>query len=426
MRPTIFLSLVLLSLANFLKAQSDTITVMHYNLLHYGNTTTYCTQTNNNIINKAQNMAMIMNHVKPHILTVNEMGANSFAPNHFLDNALNVNNINYYQGGTLSNVSGDNIANFLYYDARKFVLYQEHVLATDIRDINIYTLYYNDPDLWKHHDTTFLVVLTTHLKAGNSSSDRAMRAATTSMLMDSAVLWNGLPAIFSGDFNFYTASEQGYKNLTQPTDTTGERFHDPIQQEGAWHDSQLFAPYHTQSTHASSNGCAASGGLDDRFDFILINEILKYHSSRFAYLPNSYHAPGNDGNHLNQSINFGTNTSEPPNIVQALYDASDHLPVVMQLVVNTPVGIREMHKQNSFTSITCKNHRLRVVLPAPAALECLEVYDVTGRRVTRFLPGDDISRQFDFVIPQNTPTNLLIIHAVDHNNQWYRGKVMMH
>jgi hypothetical protein len=404
----------------------DTVTVMHYNLLHYGNTTTFCTQSNNNINDKAQSMALICHHINPHILTVNEMGANSFAHNHFLNNVLNINGINYFQGSTLTNVSGDNITNFLYYDARKFVLYKEHVLGTDVRDISIYTLYYNDPDLWKHHDTTFLVVMTTHLKAGNTTSDRAIRAATTAMLMDSAVLWSGLPALFSGDFNFYTANEQGYKNLTQPADTTVERFHDPIQQEGAWQDNPLFAHVHTQSTHASSNGCAAGGGLDDRFDFILINEVLKHHSSRFAYLPNSYYALGNDGNHLNLSINDGPNNSAPPQIIQALYDASDHLPVVMQLVINTPVGIRDINKISSFTSIKYHNNQLEFTLPQPATLQQVDMYDLTGRLVATFQPGNYNTDLFAFPLPLNTPASLLIIRAMDNQGNQYRGKVLTH
>jgi len=423
MRKSSLITLCLLA-AWFTISAQDTVTIMHYNLLHYGNTTSFCTQSNNNITTKAQNMAMITSHVSPHILTVNEMGANSFAPNHFLNNVLNINGINYFQGSTLTNVSGDNIANYLFFDARKFTLHQEHVLATDIRDINIYTLYFNDPELWKHSDTSFLVVMTTHLKAGNTSSDRAIRAATTAMLMDSAGLWSGLPALFSGDFNFYTANEQGYKNLTQPADTTWERFHDPIQQEGAWQDNPLFAHIHTQSTHAVTNGCAVGGGLDDRFDFILINEVLKYHTTRFAYLPNSYYALGNDGNHLNLSINDGPNNSAPPHIIQALYDASDHLPVVMQLVVNTPVGISENKKQTPFSSIKYYNNHLEMTLSEPASLRQVDLYDLTGKTVATFYPGNGNSAHYSFPLPANLPANLLIIRAIDDQGNHYRGKVM--
>lgn len=412
-------------LTGFLRLNAqDTITVMHYNLLYYGHTTTFCTQSNNHVNTKAQNMATIVHHVSPHILTVNEMGANSFAPNHFLDNVLNINNINYFKGSTLTNVSGGSIANMLYYDARKFVLHREHVLETDVRDINLYILFYNDPYLWQHRDTSFLVVMTTHLKAGNTASDRAIRAATTAMLMDSAGLWSGLPALFSGDLNFYTANEPGYRNLTYPADTTWERFHDPIQQEGDWQDNPLFAQIHTQSTHAVSNGCAVGGGLDDRFDFILINEVLKHHSTRFAYLPNSYYALGNDGNHLNLSVNDGPNHSAPPHIIQALYDASDHLPVVMQMVVNTPVGIKETVNHAPFANLTLQHNELEITLSTPATLRQVQLFDLTGRVICSFDPHLKYSNRYTFTLPSHVPPGMLIVRAMDEEGITYRGKVL--
>jgi hypothetical protein len=185
----------------------DTIAVMHYNVLNYGNTTTYCTQTNNNITTKAAAIGLICGYAKPDILTVNEMGANSFAPTHFLNNVLNINGINYYQSTFLTNLSGGDLANFLFFDARKFVFHSQYAIPTDVRDINVYHLYHNDPNLSVHQDTAFLVVITTHLKASNTAADAAARAATTKMLMDSALLWKDFPTILTGDLNLYTASE---------------------------------------------------------------------------------------------------------------------------------------------------------------------------------------------------------------------------
>ncbi|MBT8195425.1 MAG: hypothetical protein HKO56_03565, partial [Bacteroidia bacterium] len=52
-----------------------------------------------------------------------------------------------------------------------------------------------------------------------------------------------------------------------------------------------------------------------------------------------YNEFGNDGNHYNQSINWGTNSSVPSNIAQALYDASDHLPVTAELIFGTSLGL---------------------------------------------------------------------------------------
>ena len=70
--------------------------------------------------------------------------------------------------------------------------------------------------------------------------------------------------------------------------------------------------YHTQSTHSENTGCAASGGMDDRFDFILISKNIKQGSKGVKYLSDAYWAVGQDGKHFNESINSSpTNTSVP-------------------------------------------------------------------------------------------------------------------
>ncbi|MEZ4784893.1 MAG: hypothetical protein R3F28_12555 [Candidatus Kapaibacterium sp.] len=74
-------------------------------------------------------------------------------------------------------------------------------------------------------------------------------------------------------------------------------------------------------------GGGVNGGMDDRFDQILLSPALL---SR--YLPGSYTSFGNDGNHFNDSINAMPNTAVSPELAQALHDASDHLPVYLDLV----------------------------------------------------------------------------------------------
>jgi hypothetical protein len=91
---------------------------------------------------------------------------------------------------------------------------------------------------------------------------------------------------------------------------------------------------HTQSTHASSNGCASSGGLDDRFDIIMSSPSVINGDFHYQYIPSSYKTPGNDGNRFNSSINSTSNNSAPQNIINALYELSDHLPVMLELNVN--------------------------------------------------------------------------------------------
>jgi hypothetical protein len=321
---------------------------VHYNLLYYGTTTSFCTTQNNNINTKTAAIDTIMKYIKPDLFTANEIGANSFAPQNLLDNALNTGGTNYYEKAQMTNSSGGNIMNMLYYDSRKFNLYSQKHLTTPVRDINFYTLYYISEALYSLNDTAFLTVITTHLKSGNSSADENTRASLTQQLMqhlDSFPV-NG-PVLFSGDLNLYHANEQAWQNLTAFPNAY-IRFMDPINQPGNWNNNSVFAPYHTQSTHSASNGCAAGGGLDDRFDFILMNNNLINGLNHYQYLPNSYKSIGNDGNHFNQSINAPTNNSVPPNVLQALYDNSDHLPVMAKIIVD-----------QHFTSIANNHHPVK-------------------------------------------------------------------
>ncbi len=100
----------------------------------------------------------------------------------------------------------------------------------------------------------------------------------------------------------------------------------------------------SQSTHTSSSGCAVGGGLDDRFDFILISNNVKYGNKKVKYVPGSFHVVGQDGKHFNEAVNSApTNTSVPANVLSALYNNSDHLPVTLKITVNQPLGIPQMH-----------------------------------------------------------------------------------
>jgi len=56
-------------------------------------------------------------------------------------------------------------------------------------------------------------------------------------------------------------------------------------------------------------------------------------------VPSSYIVIGQDGLHINQSINSPANYSVPSNVLNALYNNSDHLPVTIKLRINqTPIS----------------------------------------------------------------------------------------
>ncbi|MCH2224359.1 MAG: T9SS type A sorting domain-containing protein, partial [Crocinitomicaceae bacterium] len=76
----------------------------------------------------------------------------------------------------------------------------------------------------------------------------------------------------------------------------------------------------------------ASGGMDDRFDFVLHSENLGQGNPSLHYIEGTYMALGNNGTCYNQDlINCTTVNNVPDTILSALYHLSDHLPVVFSL-----------------------------------------------------------------------------------------------
>lgn len=63
---------------------------------------------------------------------------------------------------------------------------------------------------------------------------------------------------------------------------------------------------------------------------ILISYSLDQ-DGKLAYRPGSCVVYGNDGKHFKKAINQPMNTSVSPELAEALYNASDHLPVIIEL-----------------------------------------------------------------------------------------------
>ena len=160
--------------------------------------------------------------------------------------------------------------------------------------------------------------------------------------------------LIMGDFNMYGASESGYRLLTQTYSNPSICFMDPLASLGGvgeWSNSNLFTAFHTQSTRSYSEECYSGGGLDDRFDFILMADEIAFSYNHLRYVQGSYHAVGNDGRHFNMSVNQGNNSAVPSEIAEALFDASDHLPVTMKIAVDAHLGVEDHEAQSLYASI---------------------------------------------------------------------------
>jgi len=330
------IAFIFISAINSVSSQQlDTIKLMSYNLLNYRNSTTYCTNTNNNTADKEGYLATIVDHVKPDLLVCNEIGANFANGYYLMQNSLNVNGVNHWAQANYFVTQGSSLSNMLYFNTTKLGLISQDQIERDtnnvpiVRLIDVYRLYYKQPNMTAQTDTVYLTVLAAHLKASNTSADQLERAKTTAAIMkyldENSIQGN---VFICGDFNVYTASEPAFQNLINYSSNPSVRFFDPINTIGSWSNNSNFSYAHTQSVRSSSNGCAAGGGMDDRFDFTLVSDEVLNNVNRMRYIPNSYTALGQDGNRFNGNINSPTNPLVPSTVANALYNMSDHLPVI--------------------------------------------------------------------------------------------------
>ncbi|MFB6306288.1 MAG: hypothetical protein ABEH43_04760, partial [Flavobacteriales bacterium] len=232
--------------------------------------------------------------------------------------------------------SGDSLSSMFFYNSNKLKLKSQTEITTDLRDVNVYHMYANDPNLASHNDTIFINYYAAHLKAGSDASDKDQRKLEVDSIrkyVDS--LPSDINHILGGDFNFKTSSEKGYQALISGG---VDPFIDPIDRPGDWNANSSFSDIHTQSTRKSTDiECGATGGLDDRFDLIHTTDNIMNGTDSVEYIDSTYRTPGNDDQHFDESIiSSPQNTSAPDSVIDALYYMSDHLPVVMDVSVRFP------------------------------------------------------------------------------------------
>lgn len=396
--------LVLLSIVCYHSvSQADTIKMMQYNMLYYTTSVpSGCNITTSYLDNKDLNLKKIIKYENPDVLCVNEMGSQSTYVDRIKNNVLNTDGVTYYQNCPLTNFSGGSIANMMFYDSRKLGYHSYFYITTSVRDINAYKMYYKTPQL-ASGDTIFITFIIAHLKAGSYDSDELTRYQQTQALMNKLEqLQIADNYIFSGDFNLYSSSEQSYQHLINYPNTL-YRFYDPINQSGNWNNASQFAAIHTQSTHTSSeDGCYSTGGMDDRFDFILVSPYVYFGSKKVRSVNSSYHPLGQDGNRFNGSINNPQNSIVPDSIANALYNFSDHLPVIMKIAIDQTVSVNDIDPPFLVQIVNPVQDQLTVEVHLPTAtFLTFEIYSISGKLIetyTNFFDaGNTIHKQsFDY------------------------------
>lgn len=373
-------TLVFFMLFAVLLSAQDTIVVVQYNLTYYGLYTSFCTEQNNNVATKTDYIKTIVSYLKPDIFGVNEMTADSTYQNYLLNNAFLLNGFKFYKH---SKVMGSYLTPQVYYNARKLAEKAVYVVSAYPRDIYVHRFYFKTAGL-AQGDTVFLDVIVAHLKAGNTSEDAQDRADGVSNLMQFINSHGQDNYLFMGDFNLYSSSEQAYQNAVNPTNSQ-YRFYDPGP-AGDWHDNPDYVMYHTQSTNYYGNNCLSGGGLDDRFDFMLYTEPLKDGSMGVKALSSTFKVIGQDGKHLNDAVDYNGNNSVPANVLTALKNNSDHLPIMMKLYIDAKpayTSVDDIKQSPDFKFNTMVRDVIRLRINANNLLWAqrvdYSVYDMSGR-----------------------------------------------
>ncbi|MEX1189163.1 MAG: hypothetical protein WED33_07880 [Bacteroidia bacterium] len=304
--------LVFGGVAHTVVAQSDTFKLMQYNLLMYPESNPA----------KAVHLNTILNYLNPDIISLNELTSSAA-----IDSIYSVVDTTKYQFGPL--YADGLISNALMYNKQKLGIATSFGFQTSPRKTSIFKLYNKQQNFALYPDTIYITVGVVHFKSSQGSSNENVRLIQAIDITDYIRVFEPSNFLLAGDYNMYTSNEPAYQELLTPAE---KYLVDPINRPGNWNNNSSFADIHTQSPRTISFDGGVTGGLDDRFDIVLVlNEIMEG-TGGLRYLPGTYQAPGNDGNHFNTSILANPqNTSAPQEIIEALHAMSDHLPVVMEL-----------------------------------------------------------------------------------------------
>lgn len=317
-----------------LEAQSLTdIKVMSYNLLAF---------PEGDIAAREDTLAKILNYYRPDIFLVQELRSEEG-----LQKALaacqSVLGASYQAGVYIPQISDPDNTSWrlqqnIIVNGEHFDIAAQETLLTLYRDINYFKLYWRDSPA---ADSVFLHCYVTHLKSSSGTENQQIRLEMAKIMRQHA---HQLPPqsliLVAGDFNLYSGSEPAYQWLLADSGNNDNTLQDPINTPNWASASFTNTAIYTQSTRSSGFSDGASGGIDDRFDFVLLSETLLNGDSAapLHYQNETYKALGNNGTCYNQDIINCAGGDNPvsEDILHALWYMSDHLPVTLTLQATTP------------------------------------------------------------------------------------------
>ncbi len=326
------MTLIAILLLSTAMLSAAVVKIMTYNSLNF----------NDDDTDRVDDFETVFDQISPTILVMQEMHSDEGCE--LMLEALNDDYDDYMMAPFVDGYDSDNI---LFYKKACVDLLGMDYIETDLREIGEYEVeVFGVP----------LNIYSCHLKASQGGDNEQQRLYEVTILRNRLNNLPGIEFVIMGDMNIYTSDEPAYEKFIANENDNDGRARDTIDEIGNWHDNSQFADVHTQSTRTDQVGGGATGGLDDRFDYIFVNYYMN-DDDGIEYIEDSVVPFGNDGNHLNQSINEGTNSAVPSYVADALHDASDHLPVFGQFqTYNMPTVILDYLRVDIDANIEWKTY----------------------------------------------------------------------
>ena len=414
---------IIWSLLLLTRFQSEAqLRLLSYNLLNF---------PTSNLAGRVDTLANIIDYTRPHLLMIQELeNAEGLEQITDMMNDLGYGDFTHpdfipqQSPGSPSNQLQQSIV----YDAEVLRLKSSSVVLTDYRDINEFVLYLNDPQLPNGSDTTFLYVYVTHLKSSTGSDNELARLSMVNYLISH---FEELPpnsnVIFAGDFNLYTNTEPAYTAITSEDNAIVLK--DIFASYGDWPGATF--PHKeilTQCTRTSvifNDG--AGGGVDDRFDFILMSESLLETDNGLYYVEGSYKSIGNTGNCYNANItDCDIANPVPTDVLQSMYYMSDHIPQYCELfsdIIDNHGEINTVQPGFFFPYGNIAQENLCFGLQgynAPSGV--ITVYDVQGKEIHSQILDDS---NLQFLPSQKWQDGMYIISLMTSGHVKFNDKFLI-
>ena len=375
----------------------ETVRVMFYNLLNY--------PLEDAVPNRINDLIYIIEDYQPDLFMVCELNNISGAMD-VLNVTKSAINSNFEMATYVSNTSDDfvgdqnDLQNLLYYDSTKFSIEEEIIVPTFLRDFNVYRVKLNTVNQTTNPVELYIIIC--HLKASSGISNAQQRFE---MIQDLEVYLDTLPAntnvLLGGDLNIYTYSEDAFQTLI--SENNNITFVDPPDRVGSWHNNPNYVDVFTQSTRTQTGLGGATGGFDDRFDFLLTSENMMS-TANITYVTDSYQVYGNNGlascynNAINSSDCETTGSEFTYALRDALHNFSDHLPVTLSLETDaTFLGVEDYELSSKLRlESTIINQSLILNIDAiELYYKPLVIYNNLGQNIKTFYMTSNNKQRFD-------------------------------